>query len=72
MDADAAGASYLQAIKNMALARREIARRSKRLTHGPLETELVKCGLQHELKTILKSFGIRDADTLDENAYKIT
>ena len=68
VDADAAGASYLQAIKSHGFSDEEIARRSKRLTHGPLETELVKCGLQYELKTILKSFGVRDADTLDENA----
>lgn len=68
VDADDAGAKYLQAIKNHGFSDEEIARRSKRLTHGPLETELVKCGLQHELKTILKSFGVHDADTLDENA----
>jgi putative ATP-dependent endonuclease of OLD family len=68
VDADTAGVSYLEAIRRHGFSQQEITMRSKQLTHGPLETELVNCGLQLELKTILKSFGVHDADSLDDKA----
>ncbi|WP_404425174.1 ATP-dependent nuclease [Thalassospira australica] len=68
VDGDPAGLGYIEEIKQRGFSGDEVDRRSFHLPDGYLEQQLIADGLQDELKDILISLGIENANTLDDEA----
>lgn len=66
VDGDAAGSSYMTAVENRGFDAPEVARRSFQLPNRCLEVQLVADGLQNELKAILSSLNVANANSLSD------
>ena len=66
-DGDQAGPNYKQAIANRGFSAEELNDRSRTHTAGDLETQLVANGLGPELREVLATVGMQDANELSDD-----
>ena len=63
-DGDSAGLQYIQKIKDRGFDNAIVAKRCRTHMAGDLEKQLLADGLDHELRSVLKSIGHSDAGTI--------